>query len=45
MRDKYYKVKSFRLEDGLYEELKSAKGEVSWNIFFKQLLKLNKKYE
>lgn len=39
MRDKHYKIKSFRLSDEVIDELEKLKEEtgLSWNMLFKEL--------
>ena len=43
MRDVEYKVKTFRISEEVYKEMKSVKGSISWNLFFKELIKIKKK--
>lgn len=43
MRDKHYKIRTIRLDDKVWEDLKDKrrKSKLSWNLFIKELI--NKK--
>ena len=43
MRNKHYKIYSFRLDEKTIKELKNKKGFESWNLFFLDLLNNYKK--